>query len=221
MKIDIHNLRFGYPTGDFNIHIPELHLVSGQSTALVGPSGCGKTTFLNLISSLVKPQEGLILADDLSLGDLNDRQKRKFRAVQTGYVFQDFALIDYLTAYENILYPYLITRRTQPDDMNGRIEGLAESFGISHVLDKKPAQISQGEKQRVAISRAMLTRPPLILADEPMGNLDPDNKIAILDHLLAQTVETGATLVVVTHDTGLAARFDRVLDFTHFGRRDA
>jgi ABC-type lipoprotein export system ATPase subunit len=219
VKIQISDMRFEYPKGGFSIHVPHLEIGSGQSLALVGPSGCGKTTFLNLLSALVSPQCGAIRVGDLSLATLGDSQRRAYRSRRTGYVFQDFGLIDYLDARENILYPFLVTDRDKPADLNQRLQSLAERFGIGHILSNKPAKISQGEKQRVAICRAMLTRPQIILADEPTGNLDPDNKAAILDHLFAQAGETGATLVVVTHDTGLTGRFDKVLDFSQFVTR--
>ncbi|WP_425046017.1 ABC transporter ATP-binding protein [Primorskyibacter sp. S87] len=221
MKIEISNLSFDYPTGEFGIQIPELQIESGQSLALVGPSGCGKTTFLNLLSALITPQSGGIRVGELALKGLGDRERRAYRAGQTGYVFQDFGLVDYLTARENILYTYLVTDRPVPVDLDNRIQNLAESFGIDHILHKKPARISQGEKQRVAICRAILPRPQLILADEPTGNLDPENKAAILEHLFAQASETGATLVVVTHDIALSGRFDKVVDFAQYGKRGA
>lgn len=219
MRIKFSNMRFGYPAGDFGLQVPDLMIEAGQSLALVGPSGCGKTTFLNLLSGLELPQRGEIFAGDLSLGKLSDGQRRAYRANMTGYVFQDFGLVDYLSAWENIIYPFLITGRARPADLEARAAALSESFGISHALAMKPARISQGEKQRVAICRAMLTQPRLILADEPTGNLDPDSKAMILDQLFAQASDTGATLVVVTHDIGLTGRFNRVLDIAQFSRR--
>lgn len=221
MTIEITNLEFKYPSGDFALSVPDFQIPSGQSLALVGPSGCGKTTFLNLLSALLTPHRGDIVVNQQSLVALTDTDKRTYRAQQTGYVFQDFGLVEYLSAKENLLYPYLITSQRRPNDLSLRIDELTNGFGIAHVLHKKPAQISQGEKQRVAICRAILTKPKIILADEPTGNLDPDNKGVILDHLFGQVDETGATLIVVTHDTGLADRFDRVLDFAQFGKRTA
>lgn len=219
MKVSVSDLQFEYPDRRFSIHIPNLEVASGQSLAVIGPSGCGKTTFLNLLSALVTPQMGSIQIGDLELTSLTETKKRAFRSECTGYIFQDFGLIDYLTARDNILYTYLATGRVLPDYMDQELRVLANSFGITNVLNKKSAQISQGEKQRVAICRAMLAQPKIVYADEPTGNLDPENKAIVMDGLFNMAVEKGATLIVVTHDVDMVERFDQTLDFSQFRRK--
>lgn len=216
MRLSIENVRFSYPENDFGLQIKSLEVDAGSSLALVGPSGCGKTTFLNLVSGLVTPQKGAITVGKDNLSTMSDRKRRAFRSEKTGYVFQDFGLVDYLTAQENILYPYLATGKARPDDPAKKAALLAAKLGIEHTLNKKPANLSQGEKQRVAVCRAMITNPALLLADEPTGNLDPANKTAIIEQLFHQSKNTGATLIVVTHDVELTKRFDQVVDFSQF-----
>ena len=151
---------------------------------------------------------------ETDLGGLTDGQRRAFRARRVGFVFQSFALLDYLTARENILYPYRIVRSLRLDtDARQRAVRLAEACGIGGKLDRHPGALSQGEQQRVAICRALVTCPSLILADEATGNLDPETKTVILDLLFERAAEAGATLLAVTHDHELLARFDRVIDF--------
>ena len=135
-------------------------------------------------------------------------------------MFQDFALLDYLSACENILYSARIVGGTRPDAaMRARTEDLAAACGLAGKLDRRPGALSQGEQQRVALCRALILRPRLILADEATGNLDPENKTAILDLLFARVAEAGATLLAVTHDHDLLPRFDRVIDFARFRDR--
>ena len=146
-----------------------------------------------------------------------DAARRRFRASQIGFVFQDFALLDYLSARQNIYYPYRITPALVLDDAaRARAERLASACGIGDKLDRHPAALSQGEQQRVAICRALVTQPKLILSDEATGNLDPDSKSRILDLLFQQAAEAGAAVLAVTHDHELLPRFERVLDFAQF-----
>ncbi len=146
-----------------------------------------------------------------------DRERRDFRIRNIGLVFQDFALIDYLDVLDNILHPYRITgalRLTR--QVRERAADLAAAMGVGDKLHRSVARLSQGEQQRVAICRALLPSPALVLADEATGNLDPRNKGRILDLLFASVVEHGATLLAVTHDHDLLPRFDRVVDFAQF-----
>ena len=130
-----------------------------------------------------------------------------------GFVFQDFALLDYLTARGNILYPYRIGAGLRLDRAaRARAEALAGACGIAGLLDRRPGRLSQGERQRVALCRALVTEPGVVLADEPTGNLDPANKALILDLLFERTRAAGASLLAVTHDHELLSRFDRVVD---------
>jgi putative ABC transport system ATP-binding protein len=220
--IKVADLVFRYPDGTFEVLIPSLTVGTGERLALIGPSGCGKTTLLNLLSALIRPQRGQIEVDGTSLSDLTPAQARAFRARTIGYVFQDFGLLDYLSARDNILHLYRITAgRKVNAEVRQRAEDLVETLGIQHRLDNRPAPLSQGERQRVAICRAVLAGPALILADEPTGNLDPDTKTRIVDILLETQATLGATLITVTHDHDLLPSFDRVIDFTSFAEAAA
>ena len=217
--IEIKDLRFAYPSGGFRLAIPSLKLKPGERVAVVGPSGTGKTTLLNLVAGIAVPEAGRITFDGEDVTGLSDGQRRTFRAREIGFVFQDFALLDYLTARENILKPFRIAAGAKLDpDARQRAEDLAAACGLAEKLDRRPGALSQGEQQRVALCRALVRSPRLILADEATGNLDPANKTAILDLLFARAEEVGATLLAVTHDHDLLPRFDRVIDFAAFQR---
>ncbi len=213
--IHIENLVFSFPQSDFRINMPTLQIGSGERAAVVGPSGCGKTTFLHLIAGIHVPAQGEIRVLDRDIHTLQDAARRSFRVSKIGLVFQDFELIDYLNVFENILLPYRLNSKTLPltAAVLQRAEALAEHTGVAHRLRYLPHRLSQGEKQRVAICRALLPQPSLILADEPTGNLDPASRNTIMDLLFAQVAQTEATLVMVTHDHALARRFARTIDF--------
>ena len=215
--IRIENLSFGYGAGGFCLRVPEFSLGDGERVAIVGPSGSGKTTLLNLIAGILTPEEGRIDVAGTNVAGLPDSERRKFRASQIGFVFQDFALLDYLSARQNIYYPYRITPALRLDEAaRDRAEALAQACGIADKLDRHPTALSQGEQQRVAICRALITQPKLILSDEATGNLDPDSKARILDLLFDQAAKAGAPVLAVTHDHELLPRFERVLDFNQF-----
>jgi len=217
MMLKIEGLSFAYPGSDFQLSIPDFTLEAGEKVAVVGPSGTGKTTLLNLISGLVVPDQGAVHLGDTVMSDLPDAARRALRAAQIGFVFQDFALLEYLSARENILYPFRITGGAKLDAAaRARAESLAASCGLADKLDRHPNALSQGEQQRVALCRALVMQPHLILADEATGNLDPKNKSVILDLLFARADEEGAALLAVTHDHELLPRFDRVIDFATF-----
>lgn len=214
--ISIDGLRFRRG-GDFTLRIPSLVVSQGEKLAIIGPSGTGKTTLLALLSGILQPDEGVLSIGDLEVGRLTDAQRRAFRAHYIGAVFQDFELVEYLSARENILYPGRISESVRlTATLRARAELLGREVGLENRMSRKPAALSQGEQQRVALCRALLNKPPLILADEPTGNLDPANKDRILDILFAQTETYGATVITVTHDHALLSRFDRVIDFSAF-----
>jgi len=215
--ITVEDIAFGYRSGGFRLHVPKLSLGEGERLAIVGPSGSGKTTLLNLIAGILTPESGRITVDGTEVSTLSDAARRRFRASHIGFVFQDFALLDYLSAQQNILYPYRITPAlTLNDDVRDRARALAAACGIGDKLDRHPTALSQGEQQRVAICRALVTQPKLILSDEATGNLDPDSKARILDLLFEQAEEAGAAVLAVTHDHELLPRFERVLDFAQY-----
>ena len=215
--INIEKLHFSYLTGDFHLYISKLNVEKGEKVAVIGPSGSGKTTLLNLIAGIIPVANGNIRVGETRIDSLNDAQRRDFRIQNIGFVFQDFELLDYLNVIDNILHPFRITRALKLDkDVRERAAALAEKMGIGDKLKRQINDLSHGEKQRNAISRALLPHPKLILADEATGNLDPENKDRILDLLFQAVDEHEATLLAVTHDYELLKRFDRVVDFNDF-----
>jgi putative ABC transport system ATP-binding protein len=216
--IDIHSLEFHYRTGEFRLRVPEFSVAKSEKVAVIGPSGSGKTTLLNLIAGIITPINGSISVEKVKVSELTDAERRDFRITSIGFVFQDFELLDYLNVMDNILHPYRITDALMLDKVvRSRAATLAEEMGINDKLKRNANDLSQGEKQRAAICRALLPQPKLILSDEATGNLDPDNKTRILDLLFRAVEEHDATLLAVTHDYELLKRFDKVVDFGDFG----
>ena len=212
--IELSELHFQYSGSDFALHIERLAIPSSETVAVVGASGCGKTTLLHLIAGVLLPDNGQIQVDDLRLTRMSDSARRDFRIANLGMVFQNFELLEYLSVMDNILLPLRIGGGLSvTTELRARAAELAAHVGIADKLKRHPRQLSQGERQRVAVSRALLLQPRLILADEPTGNLDPSNKTVVLDLLLEYARTHAATLVTVTHDHELLGRFDRVLDF--------
>lgn len=215
--IAIKDLEFHYPTGDFSLSIGALNLARNEKTAVIGPSGTGKTTLLNLIAGIMTPDRGVINIAGTDVGRLNDKARRRFRITTIGFVFQDFELLDYLNVWDNILHPYRITDALELDaEVKAHATDLAMAMDIGDKLKRRATDLSQGEKQRAAICRALLPQPKLILADEATGNLDPENKSKILDLLFSAADEHDTTLLAVTHDHELLGRFDRIVDFKDF-----
>ncbi len=213
--IRIYNLHFSYPDGSFSLDIPALTITKGESVAIIGPSGSGKTTLLNLICGVDRPQHGDIFISGASLNEKSEKALRQHRICNIGMVFQSFELLEYLNVLDNILLPYRLDNTLRMDTQAAkRANEIATTFGIDDKLKRYPSQLSQGEKQRVAIIRALITGAKLIIADEPTGNLDPENTDLVADQLLEFVKKEGATLVSVTHDHTFAQRFDRIIDFT-------
>ena len=212
--IIVSNLRFAYPGSPFRLQVESLEVAAGDAMALLGPSGAGKTTLLRLMAGLLAPEAGEVSLGDTRLPGLSESQRRAFRLSKIGLVFQDFALLDYLTVEENILLP----QRFQPgSDRRTSATELAERLEIAPHWKKLAGQLSQGERQRVAIARALAHEPKFIFADEPTASLDAARRGVVMDLLLDYTQSQGASLVMVTHDTELMPRFPnqaRVEDFT-------
>jgi ABC-type lipoprotein export system ATPase subunit len=217
--IRVEGLVFRYRTGEFELRIPELDVPRASAVAVVGPSGSGKTTLLNLVAGIVLPESGRVRVEDVELSALGETARRDFRITRLGLVFQEFELLDYLSVLDNILLPYRITTALTLDHaVRERAVALAGQVGIGDKLRRSTRRPSQGERQRVAVCRALLPEPVCLLADEPTGNLDPANKDRVLGILFDQARERGITLLTVTHDHALLDRFERVLDVAEWGR---
>lgn len=187
-----------------------LQVENGEFVAVMGPSGSGKTTLLNCISCYIPADSGSITLGNRELANLGEEALAQIRNRQLGFVFQDFLLLDGLTVRQNILLPAIIG-----ENVNSLIEERANQlcvvFGISHIQDKYPAEISGGEKQRAAVARALINHPLLILADEPTGNLDSKSSRAVIRSFEQAKDALGATVFMVTHDSFAASFCDRVI----------
>ena len=187
-----------------------LQVKKGEFVAVMGPSGSGKTTLLNCISCYIPADSGTITLGNTELAHLDEDALARVRNQQLGFVFQDFLLLDGLTVRQNILLPAIISESVNAL-VEERANQLCDVFGISHIRDKYPAEISGGEKQRTAVARALINHPLLILADEPTGNLDSKSSRAVI-HTFEQAKKTlEATIFMVTHDSFAASFCDRVI----------
>ena len=184
----------------------DLFIPAGQFVAIMGASGSGKSTLLGLIAGLDLPTEGDVLIDGVEISRLPEDKLAEVRGKKLGFVFQSYQLIPTLTALENVLLPHELN-----SSGNGRARAVAllTSVGLAERLDHYPVQLSGGEQQRVALARAFVLDPPIVLADEPTGNLDSANGAHVLDLLLKRNHESSATLVLVTHDAQISSRADR------------
>ena len=185
----------------------DLYIPKGQFIAIMGPSGSGKSTLLGLLAGLDSPTSGRIVLDGKDITGLDEDRMAVLRGQKIGFVFQSYQLIPTLTAEENVLLPFELAGGN--GDGRARAQDLLEQVGLSARRDHYPVQLSGGEQQRVALARAFLLRPPILLADEPTGNLDSQNGQHVLELLTALNRREGATLVLVTHDRDLAARANR------------
>ena len=211
--IRVRNLCFRYGHGDFCLQVDDLSVAAGERVGWTGSSGCGKTTLLHLLAGIIRPSQGSVQTCGQELNRLSDRERRDFRVSRVGLVFQDFALLDYLSVLDNVLLPYRINRSLRVDaTVRERARDLVDTVGLGDLLQRRPTELSQGERQRVAVCRALIADPAVVLADEPVANLDPDNAARVLDSLDDYARLKGATLIVVTHDHSILPRFDRHID---------
>ena len=187
-----------------------LQIAKGEFVAFMGASGSGKTTLLNVLTGLDTPTEGCVLFDGKDIAHLDEEGRRVFRAHQIGLVFQQFHLVPYLTALENVMLAQYYHSVTDEPAARRMLEGV----GLGHRLGHLPSQLSGGEQQRVCIARALVNEPPFLFADEPTGNLDEENELIVLD-ILRNLHRHGRTIVMVTHNPDLAEEADRVIRLHH------
>lgn len=212
--IKLNKISFNYPDSEFLLTIDELLIKGGSKTAIIGPSGFGKTTMLNLIAGILIPDRGEVVVNQEIVNLLNDKDRRRYRIQNIGFIFQDFRLVPYLNVLDNILLPFRINNALKADnEAIARSTDIAKDLNIGKLINKYPAKLSHGERQRVAIARALVNQPKMLLADEPTGNLDPVNKIHIKNILFDIVEKQKTTLITVTHDHEMLEGFDKVIDF--------
>ena len=189
------------------LDIPLFEVQSGEQMVLVGRSGCGKTTLLHTIAGITRADSGEIVIDGIDIARLSEPGVDKVRAAKLGYVFQTFNLLPGFTALENVLLG-MTFGRGRKDPLRAR--QLLDRVGLSHRLAHKPAALSVGEQQRVAVARALANKPSLLLADEPTANIDPRNQQKIVDLIRETCREEGVSLIIVTHSLDVAGQFERI-----------
>lgn len=187
-----------------------MEIYAGEMVSIVGPSGSGKSTLLGLIGGLDTPSSGRILIDGVDISHMNEDQLTAIRNEKIGFIFQFFNLIPTLSAVENVALPIQFADQPRFSPMK-RARDLLKSLGLGDRMHHRPSELSGGQQQRVAIARALANNPPLLLADEPTGNLDRESGVMVLEALDQIRRESGTTVVIVTHDPGVAARADRTL----------
>ncbi|MFA5364423.1 MAG: ATP-binding cassette domain-containing protein [Candidatus Bathyarchaeia archaeon] len=187
-----------------------LEITKGDFISIMGPSGAGKTTLLNMLGCLDKPSSGKVLLDGVDVTKVPEKDLYKIRKNKVGFVFQTFNLMPYLSAIENVELPMEGTKKSKTEIHNSAIE-LLKLVGLSERIEHRPQKLSAGEQQRVAIARALANNPAIVLADEPTGNLDARTKYEIMQLLGKLNHEQGTTIIIVTHDSRVAARAGRML----------
>jgi len=219
--VGLENVRFSWPGAAAPVlAIQEFNIDRGERIFLKGPSGSGKTTLLSLIAAVLTPQDGNIVVDDIELGTLHGGQRDQFRVDRIGLVFQQFNLLPFLSVHDNIQLPCRFSKRRRSAAANaGRnlheeTDRLLNAMKLSptEVKDRPVTELSVGQQQRVAVARALIGRPPLIIADEPPSALDSDTRQAFLELLFAEVEAAGSSLLFVSHDAALASFFNRSLD---------
>jgi putative ABC transport system ATP-binding protein len=229
--LEARDLTKSYPLGETTVHAlrgVSLRVDAGEFVALMGPSGSGKSTLLQMLGGLDRPTTGVVLLDGLVVSELDDDTATRLRRDRTGFVFQSFNLIPLLDVTENVGLPFTIAGLDPSrGELGERVRDVIELVDLTAKARHKPDQLSTGEQQRVAVARALVTRPALLFADEPTGNLDYTTGLELLDALWRSCHERGQTIVLVTHDARAAAYADRVhvvgdgrlLDTIALGRR--
>ena len=211
--LSVQNLHKSYKVGNEKYEVLKgvsLEVQKGEFVGVMGPSGSGKSTLLNCISCYIPSDSGKIELGDTNLATLDEESMAHVRNEKLGFVFQDFLLLDGLTIRDNIMLPRIIGGKISTS-MEKSADLLCDLFGISHIKNKYPADVSGGEKQRTAVARALINNPELILADEPTGNLDSKSAQTVIDAFLRAKNELSATIFMVTHDSFAASFCDRVV----------
>ncbi|MCP5024040.1 MAG: ATP-binding cassette domain-containing protein [bacterium] len=208
--LSLQDILFSYESGQFSLEVQELSLHPGESVMCMGPSGSGKTTLLELMAGLQDPKRGQARLQGKTWTDLTKNQRQQLRLQSMGLVFQGFELLAALTLEENVLLPLRFLGRSPKQELP-RCHELMQSLGILDLAHKKPAESSFGERQRAAICRALITRPAVILADEPTANLDQESADLALSLLLDQSKTQGAALFLISHDSRHTDLIDRMV----------
>lgn len=207
--VEVDDLKFGYGSA-LTVDIDHFALEQGQSISVIGPSGCGKTSFLHLLAGLLRPQTGTVRILGQDLAALRGADMDRFRGRSMGLVLQRFHLIRALSVRENVL---LAAKLSRADSARDAVPALLQRLNIDAVADHKPSMLSQGQAQRAAIARALVHQPPIVMADEPTSALDDDHAAEAIGLLRDAVAESGATLIVVTHDQRIRGVLDRDFDF--------
>lgn len=213
MELQIKNLKKVFSTDSVKtvaLNDVSFNIADGSFVAIMGPSGCGKSTLLNILGLLDNPTEGKYLLDGVEVGNLKESQRTDYRRGRIGFIFQSFNLIEDMNIRDNIMLP-LNNLPLSKDEKKQRVNDAMNRMGISHRANHYPSQLSGGQQQRAAIARAIVSRPGLILADEPTGNLDSKNGIEVMQ-LLSELHREGATIIMVTHSQRDAACADYVIN---------
>lgn len=211
--IRAHELKKDLKLGKITIHAlrgVNMDIAAGEIVGVVGPSGSGKSTLLGIMGGLDTPTSGIIEIDGVNISRMNEDQLTEIRNEKIGFIFQFFNLIPTLTALENVALPIQFARKTHFNP-NKRAKELLDMLGLKDRMKHRPSELSGGQQQRVAIARALANNPPILLADEPTGNLDTESGAVVMEALRTIREESGTTVVIVTHDHELANHADRVL----------
>jgi len=219
--INIHNLQYSYATkktpvtSNWCLSIPTLKISQGENVFVYGPSGCGKSTFLSLISGIIQPSSGELEIMGQDLAKLGSHKRDMFRTKNIGYIFQQFNLIPYLTIKENIILPTLLQKKLVSVE---NFEYLISRLNLEAILDQMANRVSVGQAQRAATARALILRPPVVLADEPTSSLDEGNQERFMRLLFEVVDQENSTLIFVSHNKALAASFSHKIELSQYSQ---